>query len=253
MFRSENVDFLRGQLNRFSIPMFIAQLDPNQNEFQILALNEHHERETGMAMTAASGKALSMLLPDDQARAVSARYHRCINQSAPLRYREELNLPRGRMIWDTTLHHFITRGRRHRVVGSAILVERITRDQRDTLAFEDIRYFSTTSSCQLAQIVRVLEAIEGGALDPSLLQGSAGMLAGLCRSIDSTMQDLRDIAERRLLAEAPVATPLLGPSGPAPEFDELDKAMATLTALAETLTVPLPADGSPIHARTAQR
>lgn len=235
MFRSDDANLLRSQLDRFSIPMFMAQLDPGTDRFFMLALNEHHERETGMTTADVAGKPLDAVLPPDQADIVNQRYLGCIRQSAPLRYREQLKMPRGQMIWDTTLHHIIGRGGVHRVVGSAIVVHRISRDQRDTLAFEDVRYFSTTSSCQLQHIVQLLEAIESGALHQSALQGSAGVLAGLCRSIDKTMQDLRAIAQERLAVGSAPATHLLGPSNAAPQFDEVEKAMSALMALADTL------------------
>ena len=201
MFRNDDTSVLRRELDRFKLPMFVAELNAENGHFELLALNAVHEAHSGLVMNEVVHRPLHDFMPHDEAEAVNQRYARCVSEATHIRYREMLHMPRGPLIWDTTLHHIQSNRGADRVVGSAIVVERVQRDNRDTLAFEDVRYFAATSSYKLEQISSVLDAAEKGLIDPSKLTGSAGMLAGLCRAIDSTMQELRGIAQERLDAE----------------------------------------------------
>tara|TARA_R110002049_G_scaffold23781_7_gene84896 strand:- start:117250 stop:118014 length:765 start_codon:yes stop_codon:yes gene_type:complete len=239
MFRNNDTAALRRQLDRFNVPMFIAELADDGSGFHLLALNAEHETQSGMMMDTVICRPLAEVMPPDQADQVNRRYARCIAQGQQQRYREMLHMPRGSMIWDTTLHHVLSYDGIDRVIGSAVVVERVQRDNRDTLAFEDVRYFAATSSCKLEQISTVLDAAEKGLIDPSRLTGSAGMLAGLCRAIDSTMQELRSIAQERLAATPNPTVNLIEPQGNG-RTDEVEAAIAALVDLAGNLpTAPL--------------
>ncbi len=201
MFKSDNTIRLRQQLDQFTIPMFIVELRPPDGEFGLLAINSCYEAQSGMTMADVIKRPVSAVLPANEARKANERYAKCIHQDAPLRYREKLHLPRGALIWDTSLSRIELPDCRERLVGSAVVVERVRRDNRDTLAFEDVSYFATTSSMRLEQIASVLAAVEQQIIPPERLVGSVGVLAGLCRSIDATMQELRSIAQERLGVE----------------------------------------------------
>ena len=179
MFRNDDTSVLRREIDRFKLPMFIAELNNDSGHFELLALNTAHEAHSGMVMEEVINRPLHAFMNEDEAEAVNERYARCVSNAGQIRFREMLHMPRGPLIWDTTLHHVQSHRGRDRVVGSAIVVERVQRDNRDTLAFEDVRYFAATSSFKLEQISTVLDAAEKGLIDPSKLTGSAGMLAGL--------------------------------------------------------------------------
>ncbi len=181
MFRNDDTSVLRREIDRFKLPMFIAELNADSGHFELLALNTAHEAHSGMVMDEVINRPLHSLMPYEEAEAVNERYARCVSNAGQIRYREMLHMPRGPLIWDTTLHHVQSYRGLDRVVGSAIVVERVQRDNRDTLAFEDVRYFAATSSFKLEQISTVLDAAEKGLIDPAKLTGSAGMLAGLPR------------------------------------------------------------------------
>ncbi|WOI30223.1 hypothetical protein [Sulfitobacter dubius] len=239
MFRNEDTSVLRREIDRFKLPMFIAELNNDNGHFELLALNTAHEANSGMVMAEVIKRPLHAIMPEDEAEAVNERYARCVSNAGQIRYREMLHMPRGPLIWDTTLHYVQSDRGIDRVVGSAIVVERVQRDNRDTLAFEDVRYFAATSSFKLEQISTVLDAAEKGLIDPAKLTGSAGMLAGLCRAIDSTMQELRPIAQERLEADANPTVHLIDvDSADIQEGDEIEAAIAALVDMADNLPTP---------------
>jgi len=247
MFRNDDTSVLRRELDRFKLPMFVAELNPDSGHFELLALNAAHEAHSGMVMSDVVHRPLHDFMPHEEAEAVNQRYARCVSEASQIRYREMLHMPRGPLIWDTTLHHIQTLKGADRVVGSAIVVERVQRDNRDTLAFEDVRYFAATSSFKLEQISSVLDAAEKGLIDPAKLTGSAGMLAGLCRAIDSTMQELRGIAQERLDAEPAAGVHLIDLECEEDrDGGEVEAAISALVDLAGNLTTA--PSGKPIQA-----
>lgn len=230
MFRTDDPARLRAQLDHFNVPMFIVQPSAQGDDFKLLALNASHEAKTGLQMRDVIGRPLAEILPPAQARDVKERYSTCITRTPEMRYREKLVMPGGEMIWDTTLHHFLSHRGVDRIVGSAVVVEYVQRDDRDTLAFEDVRYFASSSQFNLRHMASVLEAVEQGTIPPERLAGSAAMLAGLCRAIDVTMQELRSIAEGRLDARLNPEKPLIASSEDRTSLcqTEVETAMAAL-------------------------
>ncbi len=237
MFTTADVRDLRRQIDRFNVPMFIAQRYRDTDTFEILALNRRHEIESGMSMEGVMGKPLSDLLPPKQAAATAAKYEKCLTEKTPLRYREVLNLPSGSMIWDTTLQYAHIAGQPDRIIGSAIVLERIEHDDHDELAFQDMRYLAAASGCELGKVSALLEAVEQGHFNSERLAGSAGMLAGLCRTIDSKLNEIRTAAERRIndraaRAVAPARVHLIEtPKSQTHNTDEVDAAIAAIAAL----------------------
>lgn len=106
-------------------------------------------------------------------------------------------------------------------------IDQATQNNLDTLAFEDVSYFATTSAMRLVQISEVLSAYETGEISRERLTGSAGMLAGMCRSVNETLDQLRKIAEKRL-ANAPAVTLCDYPTAPRYPTLEIDSALSTV-------------------------
>ncbi|APE43038.1 hypothetical protein BOO69_06110 [Sulfitobacter alexandrii] len=239
MFKTGDAQRLKRQIDRFNVPMFIAQRYQDTGSFEVLALNARHESVTGLSTQAIRGKPITDLLNAKQAAAVSRKYEKCLTEKATQRYREVLDLPEGTMIWDTTLQYLPMPDGPDRIIGSAVVLERIERDDHDEIAFEDMRYLATTSVCELGKISALLEAVEQGIYAPDILSGSAGMLAGLCRTIDSRLDDIRSAAERRIAERATRAVTrsglhLIKDAGDAPGAqDEVDTAIAALVGLIE--------------------
>ncbi|OAN73613.1 hypothetical protein A8B82_19045 [Sulfitobacter sp. EhC04] len=241
MFTTANVRDLRRQIDRFNVPMFIIQRYRDTHTFEILALNRRYEVESGMSMDAIQGKPLTDLLPPKQAAAVGEKYEKCLTEKAPQRYREVLDLPRGSMIWDTTLQYAEIAGQPDRIIGSAIVLERIEHDDHDEHAFQDMRYLAAASGCELGKVSALLEAVERGHFDSKRLAGSAGMLAGLCRTIDYKLNEIRAAAEKRINDRAaralgPARVHLIEtPTSHNHNADEVDAAIAALVDLIGTM------------------
>lgn len=238
MFRSDSTEKLREEIDRFDVAMFIAEPSGVTGEFEILALNDEHERQSGMVMADVLGRPITSLLPATQADAVRQKYNLCLRQSTPLRYREILTLPNGKITWDTTLYHIVKRSGSHRIVGSGVVVHCVQRDKRDLLAFEDVRYFASSASRNLGQVAQVLDAFDEGILDAANFPDTVGFLSGLCRSIDSTMKDLLKIAEQRLAEEfgAPMGV-IDDRDGPTAQ-GEAERAMSILIDLSTQMLKP---------------
>ena len=105
MFRNDDTSVLRREIDRFKLPMFIAELNADSGHFELLALNTAHEAHSGMVMDEVINRPLHSLMPYEEAEAVNERYARCVSNAGQIRYREMLHMPRGPLIWDTTLHH----------------------------------------------------------------------------------------------------------------------------------------------------
>ena len=234
MFRTDDPSRLRQQLDRFTIPMFVAELSSNHTEFVVLAINKAHEDNSGLSMADVTNRPLSTILPVEEAANANSRYAKCLQGPDPLRYREQLQMPKGSMIWDTSLCRLELPDGRMRVIGTALVVQRIKRNDLDTLAFQDVNYFASTSSMRLTQISDVLAAVEDGQLTAEKLAGSAGMLAALCRSVSETLEELRSIAAKRLAHEhAPVSLISLDGETFTQSHCEVDTAVRALITIAE--------------------
>lgn len=238
MFKTSDVDHLRSQLDRFTIPMFVAEPCVDGTDFVIIALNDAYETQTGMLMKDVSGCPLKDLLPKKDARDVRQRYTRCISDTPQLRYRELLHLPGGGpTIWDTTLHHIVLPSGADRIVGGAVLIERLTRDEKDQLAFEDLRYFAANSSCTLSKIASVFDAFEKGHIDADHFAHSATVLAGLCRTVESTLEELRSLADDRLGASLDGELHLIREPPDNGVVDDVELAITSLLRIAAGLDV----------------
>jgi len=144
MFTTDDPAQLRGELDRFPTPMFLAQLRPQDAQFEICALNTANERASGMSMPHIIGRPLTELLPPQQAAEVNARYIACLKQDTPLRYLEKLQMPKGAMIWETLLCKVDMPDGRARILGTALVVAREEVFDRDPDALQAADAFAST-------------------------------------------------------------------------------------------------------------
>ena len=70
MFRSNDIGVLRNQIDRFDLPIFVAQRSEMSGEFEFLALNLACERQTGVAMQDIVLKPLERIFPRAQAKRI---------------------------------------------------------------------------------------------------------------------------------------------------------------------------------------
>lgn len=200
MFTSDDPARLREQLDRFTTPMFIAQLRPQDAQFEICALNAANERESGMLMAHVAGRPMNELLPPPQAADVTARYISCLQHESPVRYCEQLQMPKGQMIWDTLLCRLDMPDGRARIVGTALVMKRVQQDDPG-LELHEVSSYASAATLRLGQLADALTAMGCDAADAGPPKGSAAMLAVLCRSVNETLEQLRDTPPRRQLED----------------------------------------------------
>jgi len=88
-------------------------------EFRFQRLNSSHEDTTGLTTDAVRGKTPREVLGEDLGAEVAANYCRCVEAREPITYDEELELPEGRFVWQTSLAPVVVDGRVARIVGIA--------------------------------------------------------------------------------------------------------------------------------------
>ena len=115
------------------------------------------------------------------------------------------------MRWDTTIRFFETETGRPRILGSAICAK-VSDSSAEQLAFDDVRYYASGATLKLDEVVEVLESIGAGDLQPHGLERSARLLATICRSVTSSLQDIRDITEGQTASDLNEAGALLNAS-----------------------------------------
>jgi PAS domain S-box-containing protein len=214
MFMTDDPTQLREELDRFATPMFVAQLRPQAAQFEICALNAANERESGMSMPHVAGRPLNELLPPPQAAEVNARYISCLQQDMPIRYRERLQMPKGRMIWDTVLCRLDMPDGRARIVGTALVIDYVDQDDVAAPVAQDVLPCTTRAALKLSQLAHALTAIDQGKSSLGEHNGSAEMLAALCQTINQTLEEVNALA----LPQIEPVSEVIGPSTTAPQI-----------------------------------
>ncbi|KAF0675442.1 PAS domain S-box protein [Profundibacterium mesophilum] len=198
MFDTLDPDALREEINIFQIPMFAAERRDGDTPFRILGINTAHERISGFKHQDLCGKNLEDILPPEQAKQVAKHYTTCVRSRTSQRYREVLDMSEGSIMWDTTIQPISMHDGRERVLGSAVYLRHISRPQGDQLAFEDVQYFSAQAAFQLSQVSTYLDAVDRGKIEPNRMHDSIAALAGICRSIDRALMDIRSVADAQI-------------------------------------------------------
>lgn len=198
MFDTLDPDALREEIDIFQVPMFAAERRRVDEPFRILGINRAHERISGFRNSELRGRSPDEILPPSQAKQVIGHYTACVETGRSQRYREVLDMSEGSILWDTTIQPITMQCGRQRVLGSAVYLRHISRPQGDQLAFEDVQYFSAQAAFQLSQVSTYLDAVENGELEPNHMHDSIAALAGICRSIDRALTDIRSVADAQI-------------------------------------------------------
>jgi PAS domain S-box-containing protein len=87
--------------------------------FEFARLSPGYETQTGLSTEDVRGKTPREVFGDEVGAELEANYTRCVNQGAPVSYREELDIGGGAQFWDTSLAPVVVDGETVRVVGIA--------------------------------------------------------------------------------------------------------------------------------------
>jgi len=99
--------------------MFLIKVLLN-GDFIYIRNNLAHQVKTKISLEQIMNKSPQDLLGKEMGDVVSANYQRCVDKKRSITYEEELNLPGGDRIWQTTLTPVFEEGRIAHIVGSAM-------------------------------------------------------------------------------------------------------------------------------------
>ena len=118
-------------VKQIDIPCFILTVDEDQT-IRFGALNASHEATTGMSTTDLAGSTPHDVLPPRMADTVLANYTQCLHSRAPYAYHELLDMPSGKIWWQTSLNPIFQQDRVVGIVGVATDITEL-RTKQDSL------------------------------------------------------------------------------------------------------------------------
>ncbi|MFC7131191.1 PAS domain S-box protein [Haloferax chudinovii] len=112
----------------FLLDVDTAGEDPS---FEFVRLSPGYETQTGLSTEEVRGKTPQEVFGDEQGAELEANYTRCVDQGAPISYREELDVGDDARFWETSLAPVVVDGETVRVVGIARNVtEQVERERK---------------------------------------------------------------------------------------------------------------------------
>ncbi|QCC51970.1 PAS domain-containing protein [Halapricum salinum] len=100
----------------FLLDVDTAGEDPS---FEFARLSPGYESQTGITTEEVRGKTPRDVFGDQEGAELEANYTRCVDQGAPISYREELDIGDGAQFWETSLAPVVVDGETVRIVGIA--------------------------------------------------------------------------------------------------------------------------------------
>ncbi len=100
-------------------------------EFVYGRLNKAHTNISGLAEDQIKGKTPDELFDPETADHLRERYRQCVKEEESISYREELEFPAGREIWQTLLTPNVRNGQVRQIVGAARPVTEETEQRRE--------------------------------------------------------------------------------------------------------------------------
>jgi len=100
----------------FLLDVDTADEDPS---YEFVRLSAGYETQTGLSTEEVRGETPQEVFGDEQGAELEANYTRCVNQDAPISYREELDVGDDARFWETSLAPVVVDGETVRIVGIA--------------------------------------------------------------------------------------------------------------------------------------
>jgi len=120
-------------LNTSGDAIFLLDVDATGDDpaFEFARLSPGYESQTGLTTDEVRGQTPREVFGDDRGAELAANYTRCVEQRAPISYREELDIDDDARFWDTSLAPVILEGEIVRIVGIARNVtEQVERERK---------------------------------------------------------------------------------------------------------------------------
>ena len=118
-------------INNADDAIFLIDVERTQSDltFRYRYLNPAHEERTGLTTEQVQGKTPEEVLGAELGEKVRSNYQACVDAMEAITYYEELEMPEGRIVWQTKLAPVLIEGDVARIVGVARdLTERIDRE-----------------------------------------------------------------------------------------------------------------------------
>ncbi|MFC7209252.1 PAS domain-containing sensor histidine kinase [Natronoarchaeum sp. GCM10025321] len=126
--------------------------------FEFARLSPGYETQTGISTEEVRGKTPQAVFGSERGAELEANYTRCVEQRAPISYREELNIAEDARIWETSLAPVIIDGDVIRIVGIARNVtDQVEREREIQTQNERLEEFTSVVSHDLRNPLSVAE------------------------------------------------------------------------------------------------
>ena len=176
--------------------IFMLDVDTTGEDpaFEFARLSPGYETQTGMSTEDVRGKTPQAVFGSERGAELEANYTRCVEQRAPISYREELNIAEDARIWETSLAPVIVDGDVIRIVGIARNVtEQVERERETQRQNERLEEFASIVSHDLRNPLRVAD----GRLELVRDECASDHIDGVAQAIDrmdALIEDLLTLA-----------------------------------------------------------
>lgn len=204
MFTTFDHGDLRRMLDLFAVPMFAAERDGRDQPIRYIGVNSAHSRVSGLTHDCVRGRRPKEVMPGADGAMVEERLTSCLARDRIVTHHETLQMAGRPTHWQTTLVPAYPDDSRERVVGTALPVGQ-------PVAFNDpgqVEFCAAQAQMQLGHLKDFFAQIESEQQLPDDTRASATIVAGLVRSIDHLLCDLR-LATRASRPHPREARPLL--------------------------------------------
>lgn len=194
MFDTLSTAQLEAILNQFSMPMFVIERKDPRAEFRVVGLNTPMEQLAGLMREDILGQSVI-----EMTTASNSTMEHC---TTPRQKISCSNEP-PKLYWHKTLQYSRSPEGYDRVVATAMIVPDHLPDLQDQIAFEDLHYFASIADLQLENLN---SAFGSAALDWQVRpidEERVMRLHATCRSIQTTVSEIKQIVQRTLLRHAP--------------------------------------------------
>jgi len=181
---------LAQHLNQSPTPMYALERTKNAAPFRFIVLNTAMERAALCRQSDVIGKTLSEVLPADESIAAQCRVSHCMDTLVVTQFTDRFTITAQPFAWDTTLHPIRLVDGRQRIVASAIRKDNPTAAQPETVALEDIKYFSSIADFQIQNLISLFETYDANDLLRAETEQRIAKLSGMCRSVQVTVSEI---------------------------------------------------------------
>lgn len=180
-------------LDQFSVPMFVIETQGPGSNFCITCLNTALEELAGQPRNELLGRSILEIAATNAADDTIEYYQRCVATRQTIRFAFLFGNNNHRMHWNKTLQYARSPEGYDRVIATAIKVPDETPLLQDRLAFEDVRYFSSIADLQLENLSSAFDSATEQARVTQIEEDRIMRLHAVCRTIQSTVADIKDV------------------------------------------------------------